>query len=90
LVLASLRAGISRRFTSANSPNADLNARIAASVIGSLSPHAFDSTGTMRSLWMVRVATAVTEAEGMIAELISAEAPKILLDDRRAHIDTDE
>jgi hypothetical protein len=88
LVLASLRAGISRRFSSTNSPNADLNARIAASVIGSLSPLAFDSTGVMRSLWMVRVATHVAEAEGMIAELIAAEAPPKIFEMRRSEYDS--
>jgi hypothetical protein len=74
LVLASLRAGMSRGFTN-KSPNTDLNARIASSVLASLSPLSFDSTGVMRSLWMLRIATTASDAEGMIAELIRADAP---------------
>lgn len=74
LVLTSLRAAMSKRLSTA-SPNADLNARIAASVIAAFSPLAFDSTGTMRSLWLVRMATMASDAEGMIAELIAADAP---------------
>lgn len=74
LVLASLRAGIVRGFAQ-RSPNGDLNARIAASVLASLSPMSFDSTGVMRSLWMVRISTVASDAQGMIAELIRADAP---------------
>lgn len=74
LVLASLRAAMSKRLSNA-SPNADLNARIAASVVASFSPLAFDSTGTMRSLWLVRMSTMASDAEGMIAELIAADEP---------------
>ncbi len=77
LVLASLRAGMVRGFAD-RSPNGDLNARIAASVLASISPLAFDSTGVMRSLWMVRISTAATDAEGMIAELIRADSPSHL------------
>ncbi|MEX2188734.1 MAG: hypothetical protein WD875_18135 [Pirellulales bacterium] len=86
LVLASLRAGMVRGFAE-RSPNGDLNARIAASVLASISPLAFDSTGVMRSLWMVRISTTATDTEGMIAELIRADAPAQLplLDRGSAH-----
>jgi hypothetical protein len=74
LVLASLRTAMSRQF-SGPSPNADLNARIAASILALFSPLAFDSVGVMRSLWMVRISTIASDAQGMIAELIAADAP---------------
>lgn len=65
------------------SPNADLNARIAAAILSSLSPLAFDGTGAMRSLWLVRVASTADDAQGMIEDLLKADKPPALPSSRR-------
>jgi hypothetical protein len=76
LVMASLRGGIGRDFAE-HSPNADLNERIAAAVLSSVSSLSFDATGAIRSLWMLWMSTIAADAEAMIAELIRSDAPAI-------------
>jgi hypothetical protein len=73
LVLSSLRASF-RQGLAPMSPNADLNARIAASILCCFPPELFDSTGQFRSLWMQRLSNATSDAQGLIDELL-APAP---------------
>ena len=72
LVVSSLRAAF-RRGLEPLSPNADLNARIAASILCCFPADLFDSTGQFRSLWLVRLGNAASDAQGMIEELLSPE-----------------
>ena len=82
LVLASLRAAF-RQGLGPVSPNADLNAKIAASVLSCFPPDLFDSTGMFRSLWLSRLSCITSDAEGMIDELLAVEdAPSSRLKDR--------
>ena len=73
-----------RRFGSglgAESPNADLNARIAASILACFPDRLFDSTGLMRSLWLMRLTNVAEDTQGMIDELLglrtTGERPKL-------------
>jgi len=70
LVTAALRAGF-RQGLSPNSPNADLNAQIAQSILATFPPNLFDSTGLPRSLWMLRISGITDDAQGMLDELLS-------------------
>lgn len=70
LMQASLRATFQQGLTP-SSPNADLNARIAAGILGCLPEDLFDSTGLLRSLWAVRLSVAASDVQGMIAELLA-------------------
>ena len=63
LVSASLQAAF-RQVLGAASPNADLNARIAASVLACFPAELFDGLGLFRSLWIERLMTAARQ--GMI------------------------
>ena len=77
LVLSSLRASF-RQGLAAASPNADLNGRIATAILSCFPAELFDSTGQFRSLWLLRLSNATSDAQGMIAELLSPEpAPPV-------------
>jgi hypothetical protein len=69
LALASLRAAF-RRGLNAESPNADLNARIAASILACFPPEVFDSTGLFSSLRLMRLTSVTEDVQGMIEELL--------------------
>jgi hypothetical protein len=75
LVLASLRAAYQQGL-SPNSPNADLNARIASSILSCFPPEMFDSTGLFCSMWLMRLINSANDAQGMIEELIAEESGK--------------
>lgn len=75
LVLASLRAAF-REGLAAESPNADLNARIAAGILAFFPAELFDSTGLFRSLWLHRLMNAAQDAQGMIDDLLK-ESPTV-------------
>ncbi len=68
LLLASLRQAfpITRL---PQSPNSDLNERIAASVLACFPSEAFESTGLFHSLWMVRLRYAADDAQTMLDQL---------------------
>ncbi|NQT11776.1 MAG: hypothetical protein HQ582_03445, partial [Planctomycetes bacterium] len=51
----------------------DLNARIASSILASFQPGLFDAGGLVRSAWLMRVASAADDAQGMIEELLTWE-----------------
>ncbi len=56
---------------SASSPNPDLNARIAASVMACFPEEVLDEAGLSVSLWYVRVMNAADEAQSMIDGLLA-------------------
>jgi hypothetical protein len=74
LLLASLRAAF-RKGLAPTSPNGDLNAQIAASVLVSLQPELFDATGLLRSAWLMRMTNITDDTQGMLDELLAIEAP---------------
>lgn len=74
LVLASLRAAF-RQGLSDETPNADLNARIAASVLSCFPTDLFDSTGLLRSLWLMRLTNIAEDTQGRIDDLLRLERP---------------
>jgi hypothetical protein len=73
LLLASLRVAF-RQSLAAGSPNPDLNARIAASLLACFPAEVFDGTGQVVSAWLLRISHVASEAEGMLDELL-AEVP---------------
>lgn len=72
LALASLRVAF-RQGLGGESPNADLNARIAESILACFPADQFDSTGLPRSLWLMRLASVAEDTQGMIEDLLSLE-----------------
>ncbi len=74
LIQASLRAALDKGL-GAVSPNGDLNARIAQSILGCLQPELFDGTGQFRTLWLDRMTNTADDAEGMLEELTSSYQP---------------
>ncbi|MEN6451780.1 MAG: hypothetical protein ABFC96_14920 [Thermoguttaceae bacterium] len=72
LVLASLRAAFQTGL-SPLTPNADLNAAIASSVLSAFPPSLFDSTGLMRSTWLLRMSRVTSDTQGMIEQLLALE-----------------
>jgi hypothetical protein len=69
LILTSLRASF-RQDASAESPNADLNLRIAAGILACFPGDLFDSTGQFQSLWLIRLHNAAADVQGMIEDLL--------------------
>ena len=59
-----------------SSPNADLNARLAAGILACFPPQAFDSTGLLRTLHGLRMSRSADDAEGMLQQLLAAEPPQ--------------
>ena len=57
----------------AASPNPDLNARIAASIVGCFPEEVFDGVGLCLSLWFARVMSAADDAQCMIDRLLTEE-----------------
>jgi hypothetical protein len=53
-----------------STPTADLNARIAGSVLGCFPSRLFNSTGALSSLWQLRLATGTSDTQGMVDELL--------------------
>jgi hypothetical protein len=74
LILASLRAAYQQGMAP-QSPNADLNGRIASSILSCFQPELFDSTGLFSSMWLLRLGNAASDAQGMLDELLSTERP---------------
>jgi hypothetical protein len=74
LTLASLRTAF-RQGLGAESPNAELNARLAAGILSCFPADLFDSTGLMRSLWLMRLTNVAEETQGMIEDLLALERP---------------
>ncbi|MBC8356175.1 MAG: hypothetical protein H8E66_29715 [Planctomycetes bacterium] len=72
LLLASLRIAYQRHAHS-SSPNEDLNCRVAAGILACLPGELFESTGTMKSLWLLRMQHAASDTQGMIDQLIALD-----------------
>ena len=72
LVQASLRAAFGQGLAR-SSPNADLNAQIAASILSCFPPELFHGTGLLCSLWTLRVYQTANDAEGMIDQLLALD-----------------
>ncbi|MCC6127557.1 MAG: hypothetical protein IT426_21580 [Pirellulales bacterium] len=69
LILASLRASFLRE-TSAETPNADLNLRIASGILACFPSDLFDSTGQFQSLWLIRLHNSAADAQVLLDELL--------------------
>lgn len=74
LIQASLRSALDKGLSAA-SPNGDLNARIAQSILGCFQPELFDGTGQFRTLWLDRLTNTADDAQGMLEELTSTCTP---------------
>lgn len=73
LTLASIR--IAYQYSLSNVvPNADLNRKIAAGVMGCLNSDVFDSTGLLKSMWLEKLNCTVDDAQGMLDTLFAADA----------------
>jgi hypothetical protein len=68
LTMASLRSAF--RDSLVQSPNADLNARIAGSVLSCFPAEMFDGVGIVRSLWLVRLTNNTNDAQGLVEDLL--------------------
>lgn len=74
MVLASLRSTFRRSLT-CESVNHDLNERIAAAVMSCFDADVFDSSGVMKSLWLVRMSNVAKDTQGMIDTLLADDRP---------------
>ncbi|MCE5303305.1 MAG: hypothetical protein LLF97_09390 [Planctomycetaceae bacterium] len=72
LLLRSLRAAFCRDLSD-ESPNADLNARIGASVLSCFPPDMFEATGLPASLWFLRLTHAADDVQSMLDGLLEAK-----------------
>ena len=72
LAMGSLRASFPMKLVGP-SPNIDLNARIAASIVACFPAEIFDSTGLFRSLWLAQIQNTANDAEEMLNELLNLE-----------------
>jgi hypothetical protein len=72
LVQASLQAAFGQGL-GGTSPNPELNDRIATSILSCFPPELFDGSGIPRSAWLMRMASATSDAAGMIDELLALE-----------------
>jgi hypothetical protein len=72
LTLATLRAAF-RQGIRGFSPNGDLNAQIAASILACFPVNLFDATGQFASLWVQRLMSTPADVEVRLAELFAAE-----------------
>jgi hypothetical protein len=70
LVLASLRTAFAEGLCP-ESPNADLNAEIASSIMACFQGDLLDSCGLLRWLWLTRLANAADDAQGMVEDLLA-------------------
>jgi len=74
LVVASLRVSYQKDLMPI-SPNADLNDRIAAAVLGCFAAPKFDSLGLLKPFWLERLMRSASDAQGMVDELLAPEGP---------------
>ena len=74
LTLASLRTTYCGNLV-ADSPHGDLNTRIAASILACFQSDLFDSMGTLKSHWVLRISQITEETEGLVEDLLGAEQP---------------
>ena len=72
LTLVSLR-GAFQSGLSPQAANPDANARVTAAVLGCFPGELFDSTGLLKSVWMMRLAATASDAQGLISDLLASE-----------------
>ena len=72
LLLASLRLAY-QRYACEPSPNENLNERISSGILACLPSELFDSNGSIKSLWLLRMQHAANDTQGMIDELIALD-----------------
>jgi hypothetical protein len=72
LILASLRAAFQHGLADDN-PNADLNERIAASVLACFHTDLFDSTPLAQGMWLMRMNRTAEDAQDLIDNLVRQE-----------------
>ncbi|MFT5523261.1 MAG: hypothetical protein ACI9G1_000542 [Pirellulaceae bacterium] len=75
-VFAALRSSFHESL-SLSSPNADLNQRIASSIMATFRPLLFDSLGTIKSLLIERVQHTANDTQGMIDELLALDSQPV-------------
>jgi hypothetical protein len=75
LTLAAIRAAFRPLRQAAQTENTDLNAQIAAAILACFPSEAFDATGVLRSLWVVRLTNGTSDTAGLIDELMRLDAP---------------
>ena len=73
LTLASLRATYYNNLATP-SPNQELNRRIAASILACFHSELFNSLGTIKSHWMLRMSQVTDDAQGLVEDLLQLEA----------------
>ncbi len=69
LILTALRTSF-RQELADESPNADVNLRIAAAILACFPGNLFDSTGQFQSLWLIRLHNSAADAQIMLDELL--------------------
>ncbi len=69
LMLASLREAFSSVPTG-NCPNAELNSQIAQSILACFPPDAFDSTGSVHSLWQARLDNITSDVQALLDQIL--------------------
>ena len=79
LTLASLRMAFGAVPAEAG-PGADTNLDIAGSILACFPAELFSATGELHGLWLVRLTHAVSDAQGMVDELLGTEPPSRMLD----------
>ena len=72
LAVASLRATFARGLSD-DSPNGDLNQRIAGSVLACFDSELSDSGGVLTSHWMLRLSQITDDAQGLVEDLLYME-----------------
>jgi hypothetical protein len=70
--MSSMRAAFRHGLTSV-SPNADLNATIAATIVAFFPPELLDAAGVPESLWILRISQTARVAEGWIDEMLLSD-----------------
>ena len=73
LLMASLRLAFQQ--LPHHAPHAELNQRIAASILNCLPDDAFDTQGVPASLWQARMFSPTADAQGLLADLFRLERP---------------
>ncbi len=73
ILLGSMQAAFQNRL-SPNSPNADLNERIATGWLSCFPSELFDGRGLVPSLWMARMSHTTNDAQAMINEMLANES----------------
>ena len=72
IVNSSLRAAFGPQLQG-DAANADLNSRIAGAILGCFPAEAFDSAGTYRSLWLLRLSATASDTQMLVESLLSAD-----------------